>query len=820
MMRNTMMAILASLLVLASLPGPVAAAVGPAEPAAALPCPDTAAPLCLKLLVATDGLVRVTAADLQAAGWNTAAVDPRTFTLNSQGQPVAIAVPGEADGRLDSGDFVEFYGQRFRGTQMQEKYTDDNVYWLAAGGSPGPRMQTANVAPGGAAAAPPSFWTTHYAEENHYWFSHQTLSWPTRDTWWWEYMYVGAAPAERAYTLRSSVPSPAPESYDATLSIEIASRRKTGTHYFRVSLNEPQQQVLSPSFDNHQVLVFEGTLPAAWLRRGDNDVIVTVVNPADSARQVQAALTPEELLRQQQLDAVVDAGIVGLPKASPAAYANDILYANYYKIRYRRLYQAWNDQLPFTADQAGPQRFTLTGFSSPDLLLYDITNPLLPLRLTGASVGTAGDGSRTLTAQLNPGANSQYLALAAGQARKPRQIAAPLPSTVRATSNRANWIIISHADFLPQAERLASYRASHDGFKTAVVNVAELYEQFNYGIFHPEAIRRFVDHAVKSWQGPAPQYIVLLGDGNWNFKGYGAPTYGTPEPNRIPPYLVWEDPWQGEVPSDNAFVNLDADPVPELSVGRLPARSLAEATTMVDKIIAYEAQQPGAAAWQKRALFVADNTDSTGDYPLVADRVIANHLPPDIEPIRDYLGVTHPVDQVGKVTDTMVQAINDGVLMVNYLGHGSLDWWAHEGIWNTTMTPRLSNGSRLPFVVTLNCLDGYFAHANANQQAVAEEMLRHAAGGSVVSWSPSGLGTTFVENLLHTSLLDAILWEGVQRVGPATVQAKAELFAVLGGSSPVNTTLLHTMTIFGDPATTVGAVSWQRMALPLVTLHR
>jgi hypothetical protein len=726
-------------------------------------------------------------------------------------------VPGEADGRLDSGDFVEFYGQRFRGEQMEEKYTDDNVYWLAAGGSPGPRMQTSNAAPAGAAAAPPSFWTTHYAEENHYWFSHQVLGWPTKDTWWWEYMYVGAAPSEASYPLRSTVPSPAPESYDATLSIEIATRRKSGTHYFRVSLNEAQQLVMDRSFDGHQVLVFEGSLPGAWIRRGDNAVIVTVVNPADTARQEQAALTPEELLRQQQVDAVVDAGIVGLPKASPAAYANDILYANYYKLRYRRLYQAWNDQLVFAADQAGPQQFTLTGFSSSDLLLYDISNPLLPVRLTGASVTTAGDGTRTLVAQLSPGAGSQYLALAAGQARKPRQIAAPLPSTVRSTSNQADWIIISHGDFLSQAQRLANYRASHDGFKTAVVNVAELYEQFNYGIFHPEAIRRFVDYTVKSWQGPPPQYIVLLGDGNWNFKSYGTATYGTPDPNWIPPYLVWEDPWQGEVPSDNAFVNLDADPVPELAAGRLPARTLAEATTMVDKIIAYESHQAGTATWQRRALFVADNADGSGDYPLVADRVIANHLPPHIQPIRDYLGVTYPVDQVNKVTDTMVQAVNEGVIMINYLGHGSLDWWAHEGIWNTTMTPRLANGDRLPFVATLNCLDGYFAHANPAMQAVAEEMVRHAGGGSVASWSPSGLGTTYVENLLHTAFLDAIFWGDAQRIGPAAVYAKEQLFSYLGMGSPVSTTLLHTMTVFGDPATTLGVVPWQRMALPLLT---
>jgi len=84
----------------------------------------------VRLGVTADGIVRVTAADLAAAGVDPAAVDPRTFALSSLGQAVAIRVTGQADGRFDAGDVIEFFGERFRGPEMQQKYTDERVYWL------------------------------------------------------------------------------------------------------------------------------------------------------------------------------------------------------------------------------------------------------------------------------------------------------------------------------------------------------------------------------------------------------------------------------------------------------------------------------------------------------------------------------------------------------------------------------------------------------------------------------------------------------------------------------------------------------------------
>ena len=73
-----------------------------------------------KIAVARNGLYRLDHAYLAAAGLANA--DPRNFQLFRRGREVAVMVQGQEDGRLDPGDYLEFYGEKNDGKTDGELY--------------------------------------------------------------------------------------------------------------------------------------------------------------------------------------------------------------------------------------------------------------------------------------------------------------------------------------------------------------------------------------------------------------------------------------------------------------------------------------------------------------------------------------------------------------------------------------------------------------------------------------------------------------------------------------------------------------------------
>ena len=62
-------------------------------------------------------------------------------------------------------DQVLFFGQKYRGTEFQEKYTDERVYWLAIGGTAGLRIESMDATPQGNLTPPSDVAATVHAEK-------------------------------------------------------------------------------------------------------------------------------------------------------------------------------------------------------------------------------------------------------------------------------------------------------------------------------------------------------------------------------------------------------------------------------------------------------------------------------------------------------------------------------------------------------------------------------------------------------------------------------------------------------------------------------
>lgn len=705
----------------------------------------------IRIGVVKDGITAVTPADLANVGVDPASVNPQTFAMSSLGQPVAIYVTGADDGKFDGGDKVYFFGQKFRGPEMDQKYTDERVYWLDMGGTAGPRMATLDATPQGNITPPTDFATTLHAEESLVWWSLTATYMDTQDTWFW-YRFQVLSGSALTTTLPYTVPYPS--NSPATLRLEMLSLVGSGVnpdHRTVAAMNGTK--VLDQTWDgSHVRKVMTAAVPAGALTHGVNNL------------DVGAWLQP--------------------------GVGSDDVYANYWEVDYRRLFRAFQEQIDFRSETTGTQEYAIAGWGNPAVMAWDITDPNQPVRF---QVPAAGGPDMTLNFQVNTSTGNRYWLQGENAANPPASVRLRLPTGLRDPLDGADAVIVTSAALRPQAERLAKWHRQ-EGRRVLVVDFQDAVDEFNDGIYHPKGVQNMLKWAVDHWKAPAPQYLTLFGDGDWNMKGFNPAVYPY-APEQIPPYLAFEDPWQGEIPVDARYGDINDDKLPEIAVGRIAVNNLGEASAVVDKIVAYD-EGPRVADWQRRMLYVSDNADAAGEFPTVSDSVLARFTPADMTPERVYLPPI-PVsdDQLASTRADLFNALDAGALVVQYTGHGAPERWTHELLFTTADIPSLSNGPRYPVVMTFNCLDGYFVHPNPARFSMAELMQRQPNGGSIAAISPTGLGTTSDQLAFREVLLTVMFKDNVRELGKALTIAKRRFSQVYGVHY-----LTQSMTLYGDPA--------------------
>jgi hypothetical protein len=726
----------------------------------------------VRIGIKADGLYRLTAADMHALGVDTSRVNPRALVMQSGGEEISIRVVGEEDGVFDPDDRIEFFAQQFRGSQMEEKYTDERVYWLDFDGQGGHRVPDLDASPRFELTPPADFATTLRAEQSLIWWTLYTLNLDTQDTWFWGRLAPVGAGQSVSRNFNGVVPDPA-AAYTATIRFEQISRagQESIRPDHRTTLNVNGTLLLDETWDGQNVRkLFTAEIPPGKLINGVNQIRVAATN-------------------------------------QPGISADDI-YFNYWEIDYRRLFRARDGRLDFRTEAAGPAEYRVTGWNDPAVAIWDVTDPHGPARLVGAA--SAVHGAEVDIAWRTEGPQgSRYWLQSEASVAVPASIGLRLPTDLRSPTQGAQSVIVAPSDLLPAAERLADWHR-RQGRSAVAIDIQDIYDEFNFSILNPVAVPNMLAWARNHWPSPTPTYLTLLGDGHWNMKGFNPGVYPA-QPNPIPPYLAWVDPWQGEVPADALYGDIDGDGLVDLAVGRIPVNTLAEAEVVVSKIENY-GSSIRIADWQRNVLFVADNPDESGDFPAVSDEIIATKLAPDLHVERVYLLQTTPNAESAR--QAIVSAVNQGVFMIQYTGHGATGRWSNESMWRREDIALLTNLDRLPVVMTFNCLDGYFAHPDPDQFSIAEVMLRSTTGGSIAAISPSGLGKTVDQTRFRKILMDVIFRDGVLEIGTALTTAKRAYNAMYGADY-----VQYTTSLIGEPALRLPEASVQNR-LPLMGMSR
>lgn len=493
--------------------------------ASALPprAPKVVPAISYKIITTGAGLYQVTHANLSAAGFDPSGIDTDTFQLFNEGEEVAFFLYDGDDHSFDSGDYFLFYAEA-----KLSRYSTTNVYWFTVNQA-SRLLPTSQDGTPGAAPLAPNFWRTLHFEQNKIYKSALPLT-GEADRWYW--IYFKACPTgdrtcndadgkKNSRSLSATLPAVSSSPHTATLSPVLRGQTNdfvNPDHHFLTYVNGTQ--VADTYFEGAISFGVNLSVGSALLVSGANTIRFDI--PAD---------------------------ISG---------ASNDGYINFFDITYLSDFIADANRLAFDG-ASGAWQYQVGNFTDANILALDITNPKQPVMITGLAVSGGGPFSATfeatgvLQAASASATNSYYLA--ASPAWQTPTIVVDAISDLHSYANGADYIIITHADFLAQAQQLAAFRATGNGFRTAVIDVQDVYDEFNGGLMSAAAIRDFIFYASHYWQPPRPHYVVLFGDGHYDFLN----SLGSNEPIYMPPYLLGVDPFQGETAADNRFVDVFGD---------------------------------------------------------------------------------------------------------------------------------------------------------------------------------------------------------------------------------------------------------------------
>jgi hypothetical protein len=145
----------------------------------------------------------------------------------------------------------------------------------------------------------------------------------------------------------------------------------------------------------------------------------------------------------------------------------------------------------------------------------------------------------------------------------------------------------------------------------------------------------------------------------------------------------------------------------------------------------------------------------------------------------------------------LIDELNAGALVVNYVGHGAEDFWADEVIFEAADVDGLQNGSKYPLVMAMTCLNGYFVEAFAGWDSLAEVFIKSLDKGAVAVFTSAGMTPPVEQALLDSGFFEGLFGNGKKRLGEATDYGKYNLLANSEGGDDV----VRSFMLFGDPAT-------------------
>jgi len=506
----------------------------------------------------------------------------------------------------------------------------------------------------------------------------------------------------------------------------------------------------------------------------------------------------------------------------PKDLGDDSGYLLWYEVHYEtrprtRFSRALDLYVP---DAAASAELRASGFTHrPEV--WDVTDPTAPLRLTGG----AWEGD-SLAFRLDTHSR-RHLIVVDPLANPGLGFKAPLavrqfqPALLRNDAAAPHLVVVAFDDFLADARRYAAWREDRYPGQPAgeveVVATSDIWANFGGGMQDVAALRNFVKYRYDA-DGSRLEAVLLLGDADSDYRNHlNRETLGDGTNSLVP---ALSDRFRSEslyyneyYTTDDYICSLDAaddetdHAVPDVAVGRLPAASRESAARMVDAVIGYEGAHP-ADPWQDRVVLAADDyfyhcqADSPDgiNHTGQAERVAAE-FPPALDIEKIYL-CEYDCDYAGfktRAQQRLFAALDEGVLLFNYVGHGGNDTLADEQLLLTASLYSLANGLRRFVFVSASCNVGEYD--DPDNVSMTETMLDLDDGGAIGTVASTAVSGAGFNNLLNRFFLQH-LFPGRQMaprtpLGASLLLAKVDTQAYYGGSQGHQN---ERYALLGDPA--------------------
>lgn len=754
--------------------------------------PLAATPLSFRLTIDQEGVYKVTYAELAAHGWP-AGIGTSSISMTLSGEAVPLWIEDGGDGRFDGQDWIEFVGRHRAGEHSYfNPHSPWNVYFLRAeAGSDGSRQtepSTSAVAQGlrmrstaaetaetSSPATPPAYRRRLHLEEDLLLLrlpSNQS----TQETWFWQRLtQIDPEPYSMPLDLADLR---ATSDETATLRVHFrgwsrpAYELAAGEPHHRVEVSWRDGLVGVAEWSGQEEDLFEVELSAAELERGLN------------------TLTFQVPKRQ-------------MANGDPLI---DVVMLNWVELDYPRDRSVHPGQTRVTLPTDHSGAWTLEGPEADDsLLVYSDEGTRLVLPLPAAVTG------KVTPPFLLPTAARVMDVVSEGGYYRAHAIELDKPSNLATSDLQADYIMIAHSSLLEATKPLAQFHRRR-GLTVALVDVQDVYDEFDHGLVGPQPIRDFIDHAFHHWQPPAPRFVLLVGDASWQTKGtpndasyadwahqpwetmrfvknpstpYEAPVIA---PRNLIPTGNSTTP-QGHAASDNWFVAVDGDDFyPDLAIGRLPVVEPAEVAAIVKKTIRY-ASNPPLGPWRRNLLWITNEEEQLQQQ---SDSLAALAGAEGFESMKVYPQAQEAGNELHQ--EELRHAFDEGQLLVHFLGHGGRYIWRtgppdpdkNHDLFTLEDLDQLHSTRRLPVVLSLTCYSAPFDHPLAD--SIGEKFLRLEDAGAIAVFAASWRN----KPTLH---LSRSLLEELRKPSPTLGEA---IVAVKKGLR--NRVLVETYNLLGDPA--------------------